>query len=541
MKRALRFLSFVLPCCLSLWAGGTVRAAVSPARASVLRDIPASAYRSLGAPEMFNAAMAAAHDRQRPDSAVMMLEALALRASDRLAPDDEKAVGDGMNLLGGIYLFMFQDYANATAWYLKALDYTRSRGLDSLAQQTALNLANLQYEEWFLSDSQARPDSVMAQYRRIVDEAVTAGYPATAAIAAVNCGMTALQAGVPQEAEPIMRKVLALKGLAPFERWMSLSITAFGDGDTHRALALLDSAISSVDQRNPTIAEIYALNINSLRAEYLSRTGRTAELRALASEMIEASEHLQQPIVRYGIYRLLRDADKAAGDSAGAMRNELMMYRTRLSSGDSDVGARISYGRSLHAIDNYKSELIAGDVRQREYAKRLWLAIGSIAVFVVLSAVLAFKLVQLHRSKLRLVGRDRELLRIAQRQPEPAEAAPAEDPLWESICRIMENDPDIFDPDFSAMQLARKVGSRQAAVAKSIQVHTGDNLSALLARHRVREAMRRMHDTGTYGAWSVQGIAQSVGYKSRSHFSTVFKRETGMSPTDYMHLARKSD
>ena len=43
-----------------------------------------------------------------------------------------------------------------------------------------------------------------------------------------------------------------------------------------------------------------------------------------------------------------------------------------------------------------------------------------------------------------------------------------------------------------------------------------------------------MSDTKAYSNLTIEAIADSLGYASRSNFSTVFKRTTGMSAAEYI-------
>ena len=50
--------------------------------------------------------------------------------------------------------------------------------------------------------------------------------------------------------------------------------------------------------------------------------------------------------------------------------------------------------------------------------------------------------------------------------------------------------------------------------------------------------MKRMKDIATYGNYSIQGISESVGFKSASNFIAAFKKTTGMTPSLYQKLSK---
>jgi AraC-like DNA-binding protein len=62
--------------------------------------------------------------------------------------------------------------------------------------------------------------------------------------------------------------------------------------------------------------------------------------------------------------------------------------------------------------------------------------------------------------------------------------------------------------------------------------------SILLGNHRVKEACRRISEEGErYTTLTIEAIASGVGFKSRTAFINAFKREVGLTPSEYMRMA----
>ena len=104
------------------------------------------------------------------------------------------------------------------------------------------------------------------------------------------------------------------------------------------------------------------------------------------------------------------------------------------------------------------------------------------------------------------------------------------------ITDVMENNDEIFSPDFNVERLATLVGSRSKMVSQVINEKNDFNFNTLLNNFRIKEALRRMNDTEHYGRYSVEGISNDVGFRSRTSFTTSFKRVTGLTPTEYMRI-----
>ena len=110
--------------------------------------------------------------------------------------------------------------------------------------------------------------------------------------------------------------------------------------------------------------------------------------------------------------------------------------------------------------------------------------------------------------------------------------------ILEKIYDILENSTEIFSHDFSLERMASLAQVKPQQVSQAIGDLTGKNLNTLLGEYRVREACRRLSDTSTYGRYTIESISESVGYRSRTHFSRVFKTVTGMTTTEFIRQAK---
>ena len=55
----------------------------------------------------------------------------------------------------------------------------------------------------------------------------------------------------------------------------------------------------------------------------------------------------------------------------------------------------------------------------------------------------------------------------------------------------------------------------------------------------MREACRILNDTEQSGHLTIEAIAANLGFNSRSNFTVTFKRITGISPSDFMKMAKE--
>lgn len=111
--------------------------------------------------------------------------------------------------------------------------------------------------------------------------------------------------------------------------------------------------------------------------------------------------------------------------------------------------------------------------------------------------------------------------------------------LLSHIQAIMDNSDEIYSPDFSLERLAMILDSRYKYVSQVINEYYQQNFNNFLNSYRIKEACKRMGDMENYGNYTIEAISESVGFKSRSTFVSSFKRITGLTPSQYMRLARQ--
>lgn len=105
------------------------------------------------------------------------------------------------------------------------------------------------------------------------------------------------------------------------------------------------------------------------------------------------------------------------------------------------------------------------------------------------------------------------------------------------IRKVLES-PAVFSSDFSLSTLSEMVGRTPKAVSQVVNEVFSTNFSTLVNKIRIYEACRRI-DSPEYSNWSVEGIAESVGYSQRNTFSSNFKKLTGMGIREYRRLSEQ--
>lgn len=160
---------------------------------------------------------------------------------------------------------------------------------------------------------------------------------------------------------------------------------------------------------------------------------------------------------------------------------------------------------------------------------------AGIMMFLVVLAVIVFYSNKLRKAYRMLAMKNQQL--IAQ-QDENRKFSSAgsqvccDDRLLEKIERIMNDTSIICQSDFSLQQLAKLSESNTKYVSAAISTTEQGSFKAMLNEYRIKEACRRLIDE-KYAAYTIQAVAETVGYASVNNFIVQFKRYTGMTPSLY--------
>jgi AraC family transcriptional regulator len=127
-------------------------------------------------------------------------------------------------------------------------------------------------------------------------------------------------------------------------------------------------------------------------------------------------------------------------------------------------------------------------------------------------------------SRLMAEGLVLELLGGLLPEPRPRRQAP---PRW--LSRALDLLESEYPRKISLDVLAREVGLHPVYLSRAFRELTGRSLTQHVLAARIRFAARKLSEPGT----SISDIALAAGFADQSHFTRVFKRETGLTPAAF--------
>jgi AraC-like DNA-binding protein len=101
------------------------------------------------------------------------------------------------------------------------------------------------------------------------------------------------------------------------------------------------------------------------------------------------------------------------------------------------------------------------------------------------------------------------------------------------LLQLMTEEKVYLDNALTIKDLSDRLGVKSKYLSQVINEQVGKNFFNFVNDYRVDEVKRRLRDEN-YKHLSILGIALECGFNSKSSFNNVFKRKTGLTPTQYM-------
>lgn len=310
-----------------------------------------------------------------------------------------------------------------------------------------------------------------------------------------------------------------------------------------RAVPYIDTTWNSA--RSPGI-----LLLLKSRAAMLQ--GRYREAAALTHQYASLPEISGDPDVQFEAARALTQAYKAMG-----MTDSAYHYMARSVEMADSLLAPSSYGslRDMQAdrdLSRAAEQYRLLELQGRWVRIALWFSLGVVAVVSLLLWLIVRQKRQLKVRNRELFDRYQEALeqerrgaerldeltRLMERKPAAdsiaAEAAEAEMPTGECgqeqlliadrVRKTLDTSERIYEKDFTMDTLAEMMEVPKRFISQAINAVFHKNFPTLLGEARVREACRRLGDPENFGHLTIEGIADSIGFRSRTNFVSVFKK-----------------
>lgn len=90
------------------------------------------------------------------------------------------------------------------------------------------------------------------------------------------------------------------------------------------------------------------------------------------------------------------------------------------------------------------------------------------------------------------------------------------------------------DPELGIREIAEVLGLSESRLSHVFKKETDYTVNAYITRYRISSAMKLLTDC----RYKVYEVAEKVGYKDTTYFSAIFKKITGLNPSEYQNRIR---
>ena len=167
------------------------------------------------------------------------------------------------------------------------------------------------------------------------------------------------------------------------------------------------------------------------------------------------------------------------------------------------------------------------------------LLIGSLTIISLALLVISFQWVNVRKKRNLLVKQNMELAKSAITPTKSQANEKLVDPtLIDQLEQIVINKEMYTVSNLTLDRLAKKLNTNRTYLSEAINAHYQVNYSSWINAIRVNAARKLLIDKN-YDHFSIEGIATTVGFASISSFNSIFKKETGLSPSQFKKLGQQ--
>lgn len=282
------------------------------------------------------------------------------------------------------------------------------------------------------------------------------------------------------------------------------------------------------------MALYYSAEINSAEQNFIQAAENYIK-------SLEIAEKLRHKKLTSGIYFALSKVTELEGNLAEANRflkqyiklnNEI--YSDKLSTDLAVLQAEYDLYKKQTEIKQLKTDSELQNTKLKILKHRnLSLITGAVFLIIFLMAVTVLFLIrnkayrELVRKNLKIVEQEDIINSAIKKDNQVSEKEP--DDLILRLKRMLETKKLYKQQGLTSSVLAEKLGTNRTYLSQAVNKELNISFSRMINEYRVKEAIRLLSDSKQN--LSIEGIAKSVGFSSKSSFNPAFKNYTGVTPS----------
>lgn len=502
---------------------------------------------------LYNMGYTYLYKRQMADSALVCFSIIANRKDSRQLADDElRLYVNAMNYMGNIYCTYYNRFDLADEYLDRALQTAQENHFIDRLPYIIGNKANVSFVYESINGNKNAASQFIADNKKNFWEAVKVKEWRCVTTTYYNLSLCAFDSPHPdkimklisKETASISRLKIPKNTMMLDEAMLYSKINiAYSKKDYAECARLLNSNM-------PSKTDYAKYNVMPMMHAVLVQIYRKMNRDDLAKEELAKLDKMSrapstQPVLKYSINGILYEYYQQNADSALAAHYDYQRLKAKDELNNGNNLSTVKQGRFLRELEQIRLNFQHEQQKQRTAAIVLVIVSLALVILIFLVAIIyrAYKrqrqLIDVLYSRNRQLVKSNQLLLPVDEEPASdnspkQKTADLPEEIFDSIIKIMEDTEVICNKGFSMTQLCYLLGYNRTYVSRAIREKWGTNFNGLLNSYRIKEACKRMSDTKAYSNLTIEAIAESLGYASRSNFSTVFKRTTGLSAAEFI-------
>ena len=495
------------------------------------------------------------------DSAMVCYSIVANRVqNNNLESKDKYQIARALNNLGYIYATYYYDFQKAYENLNKSMELSKLYGFDNNLAYSYLNMASIFDSRNRLFANDALSTEALDNTKLAFDFAVKAKEWNVAVTSIYNMLDMIHNKADFELITPDLTRFKNLQLTDSVEMWQCTRMfckatEAFQAGQYQQALNYYEKMLGEA-QEITTNRQQCIIKAMQQKAAVLAVMRHYEEAISCLREVehIALDNGMQSELIDN--YRAMAKVYDAMGNRQMAEQLDYKFLKARDEFIQKSHAEMVEKSRFLDEMRRVNDQ-VAQIQAKHERAHQLLLMMTLIAVIILIAMVLLVRSNIKQRNYIRhLYEKNVQLLDVKVTAEQPTshlvdkqeDSAPkyqsqldqeSKDRLFERIKDVMNDIAIICKPDFSLQQLAIQVGSNYKYVSQVVNERYGKSFKQVLNEQRVREACRILNDPNQSAHLTIEAIAANLGFNSRSNFTVTFKRITGISPSDFMKMAKE--
>ncbi len=504
------------------------------------------------------------------EHALMLYSLTVAKGDDSLQGPQRKEYIKALNNIGYIYLFDRCNPEKAYPYFLHARKLAEATGEDDLLGGILDNMAKVH-------DDFGDPEKAIELYNMAMRHVAKANTEVTPVIQLmvfndlINCAVAHDMTDSIKESLTMFDSLpLYSIPMGRYSKEMCEGLRLLSAKNMSGATSVIKNATKFIDSRLDSARYVTDHNLTIANIYHMREMEDSARI-YLDAALDNATRHqLHDRLPR--IYRGMAIMEEARGDSAESRNMRLLAYEADERLHSSKIYASLNTLEASQEIEGLNGRLREADIKHRHRVTVIWilgvamiLIGGLLALIIIRNRHLAASLRELvvrHQASMnaeeaneRLRKKYEDTIAALQTELEKCTSIPNSPKDYQEkgkvfpgdenerlriigeVNEIFNKDQQIYDPDFSLERLAKLTDTKPRYLSALLNDTIGKSFSVILAEARVKRACAILLSSDFKKTKTIESIAVEVGYRSRTHFSSVFKKITGVTPLQYVAMA----